>query len=460
MSCSAADIRPRPGTTRRRRRVGLALAVALCAVAGLAGTASADVSTQVFTDKAGDSLAAPDLLSTQITYIENDAGSASDDQILFTSVLDKGGLGARFAPGDFVIWYLDTDNNASTGGPGAVPGSSPIGAESRIVLFGPATAGGVPDVELSRWNGSGFTFVRDLTSSEVVISEALGIVGLQVPRADIGAARGSTLALVEASTTSGQTDPDFAPDTPPRYTLAIPAAPGAPGVAPVATPGVPGTTALTLHAGVDPRGLPTTFRFQYGASAQYGSETTSGSAGAGDGQRHRHRDDHRADAGDHLQLPRDRHERGGVDDRSQPDGDHLQPRAQREDIGRDGHRHTHGHDRGHRRHPGQPGDGLLHLGPHRRRPLVAHDGAAGDGRQPERASLAERPAAQPPLPLPAGGRGRRRARRGRDPELRRAPHARARRRGGGHRPRDRDAHVAERASPPPCARSASRPGSP
>ena len=279
MSRSVADIRPRP-ETRRRRRVVLALAVALCAVGGLAGAATADVSTQVFTDKAGDSGAAPDLLSTQITYIENDAGSAADDQILFTSVLDKGGLGARFATGDVVIWYLDTDNDASTGGPGAVPGSSPIGAESRIILFG---TGGVPDVELWRWNGSGWDFARDLTSSEVVISEALGIVGLQVPRADVGAARGSTLALVEASTTSGQADPDFAPDTPPRYTLAIPPAPGAPAVGAAATAAVAGTTTLTLSASVDPRGLPTTYRFQYGASTEYGSETTPGSAGAGTG---------------------------------------------------------------------------------------------------------------------------------------------------------------------------------
>ena len=289
MSRSAADIWPRP-RSGQRRRTALALAVALCTLAGLAGAATADerlspfdVSTQVFTDKAGDSGTAPDLLSTQITHIENDPGTAADDQILFTSVLDKAGLGARFAPGDIVIWYLDTDNDASTGGPGAVPGSSPIGAESRIVLFGPATAGGVPDVELSLWNGSGFTFLRDLTSSEVVISEALGIVGLQVPRADVGAARGSTLALVEASTTSGQANPDFAPDTPPRYRLAIPPAPGAPGVGASATAAVAGTTSLTLSASVDPRGLPTTYRFQYGASTAYGSETTPGSAGAGRG---------------------------------------------------------------------------------------------------------------------------------------------------------------------------------
>ena len=289
MSRSAADRRPRPASGRRLR-VALALAVALCGLAGLAGAATAierlgafDVSTQVFTDKAGDSGAAPDLLSTQITHIENAPGTAADDQILFTSVLDKAGLGARFAPGDFVIWYLDTDDDASTGGPGAVPGSSPIGAESRIVLFGPPSAGGVPDVELSRWNGTGFTFVRDLTSSEVVISEALGIVGLQVPRADVGTARGSTLALVEASTTSGQANPDFAPDTPPRYRLAVPPAPGAPGVGASATAAVAGTTSLTLSASVDPRGLPTTYRFQYGASTAYGSETTPGDAGAGTG---------------------------------------------------------------------------------------------------------------------------------------------------------------------------------
>lgn len=290
MSLSATDTLPRRASARRWRVV-LATAVAICAVGGLAGAAAADdrlsafdVSTQVFTDSQGDSGAVPDLRSAQITYIENDPGTAADDQILFTTVVENDGQGARFSPGDRVIWYLDTDNDASTGGPGPVPPYSPIGAEYRIVLFGPAE-GGLPDVELSRWNGAGWDFRRDLTSSEVVISEALGIVGLQVPRADVGAARGSMLALVEqtASVTPGVTDTDFAPNAPPRYTIAIPAAPTPPAVAPAATAAAAGRTTLTLSATVDPKGLPTTYRFQYGASTAYGSETTPGSAGSGQG---------------------------------------------------------------------------------------------------------------------------------------------------------------------------------
>lgn len=289
MPLSATDTRPRRASARGRR-VALATSVALCAVGGLAGAAAADdrlsafdVSTQVFTDTPGDSDTAPDLLSTQITHIENDPATAADDQILFTSVLSKTGQGARFAAGDRVIWYLDTDDDAGTGGPGAVPPYSPIGAEYRIVLFGPEAPATQPDVELSQWNGTAFAFVRDLTSSEVVISEALGIVGLQIPRADAGIARGATLALVEASTINGGSTTDYAPNAPPRYTIAIPPAPAAPAVGPAATATAAGPTTLTLSASVDPKGLPTTYRFQYGASTAYGSETTPGSLGAGQG---------------------------------------------------------------------------------------------------------------------------------------------------------------------------------
>ncbi len=276
MSLPAADSRAR--RPRIRRRTAAALAGALCAAGVLTGAASADTSTPVFFDSRAEPGAEIDLISSQVTHVENNAATADDDQLLLTARLDRAGQGARFSDGDIVLWYLNTDSDPATGGPATVPGFSAIGAEYRVGLFGMTS--GSPDVEISRWNGLTFTVVRDLTSSELVISELSGIVGVQVPRADLGVARGSTLSVVLGATTTAGTW-DYAPDRPPQYTLAIPPAPTAPVVAASAATVAAGESSLTVGATVDPRGLPTSFRFQYGTTAAYGSETTTGDAGAG-----------------------------------------------------------------------------------------------------------------------------------------------------------------------------------
>ena len=93
------------------------------------GTAAADdrlsvfdVSTPVLTDTAGDSGTAPDLLiHPDHATSRTTPGTAADDQILFTSCSRTAAWGRASPPGDRVIWYLDTDNDAGTGGPGAVP---------------------------------------------------------------------------------------------------------------------------------------------------------------------------------------------------------------------------------------------------------------------------------------------------------------------------------------------------
>ena len=261
-----------------RRRTAAAVAGALCAAGVLAGAASADTSTPVFFDSRAETGVEIDLISSQVTHVENNAATADDDQLLLTARLDRAGQGARFSDGDVVLWYLNTDSDPATGGPATVPGFSAIGAEYRVGLFGKTS--GSPDVEISRWNGLTFTVVRDLTSSELVISELSGIVGVQVPRADLGVARGSTLSVVLGANTATGTW-DYAPDRPPQYTLAIPPTPTAPVVAASAATVAAGESSLTVGATVDPRGLPTSFRFQYGTTTAYGSETTTGDAGAG-----------------------------------------------------------------------------------------------------------------------------------------------------------------------------------
>lgn len=277
MSLPAADSRPAPPPAPRRRVV-VALAAALCAAGVLAGAAHADTSTPVFTDPRGEPNVQVDLLSSLATHVENSPATADDDQLLLTARLDRAGQGARFTKDDVVLWYLNTDSDATTGGPPAAPGFSAIGADYRIGLF--AKEGGITDVELSRWTGADFAVVRDLTSSEVVISEAAGIIGVQLPRADAGVSRGSVLSLVLGANSAAGTW-DYAPDRPPQYTLAVPATPTPPVVVAAALTVAAGESSLTVGATVDPRGLPTTFRFQYGTTTAYGSDTSTGDAGAG-----------------------------------------------------------------------------------------------------------------------------------------------------------------------------------
>lgn len=69
-----------------------------------------------------------------------------------------------------------------------------------------------------------------------------------------------------------------------------------------------GTGSAALNGTVNPRGLATTYRFQYGTSPLYGQESRAvGRLGPGRGLRHRH--DRRPRAGDDLPLPSGREQR-------------------------------------------------------------------------------------------------------------------------------------------------------
>lgn len=270
------------GVHRSPRFVVRATAIAgLLAAAALSGApvALADVSTPAFTDPDGDSGSAVDLLSNQITHSEVDPGSAADDMLSLFSVLTNANSGARFIQGDLVGWYLDTDGNASNGGF--------RGAEVVVLLVGKA-GGADPEVELQRWNDSqdDWDLVRVLGPGEVLISEkinpTLGAVGIQLRRTEVGVPRGGTIGVAVSSDYLPDSDEDIAPDAG-RYTLAIPATPLPPAVAPAASTAAAGETSLTFAAAIDPRGLPTTYRFEYGGTTAYGSQTSAGDAGGGVG---------------------------------------------------------------------------------------------------------------------------------------------------------------------------------
>jgi hypothetical protein len=268
-----------PSSVRTRALATASVAIVAAGLLAAAPAALADVSSPVFEDTIGDrgpGGLAVDLISNQITHSEGDAGTAADDRLLFTSVLDNGGNGARFFDGDVVGWYLNTDGNSASGGF--------RGSEVVIALIG-QPGGAEPVVRLQRWNGTSFTTVRALGPGEVLISPivsgTLGAVGIQLPRADVGIARGATLGLVQSSDWLPNGDEDNAPDAG-QYTLAIPRTPEAPAVGPAAA-AVATESSLTFAASVDPRGLATTYRFEYGATTAYGSQTSVGDAGAGSG---------------------------------------------------------------------------------------------------------------------------------------------------------------------------------
>ncbi len=300
-----------PPSPLRLRRIAIGLAVSACAL-GVAGAASAagagdvprqmsdpgatpsygpladpparalDVQSPAFLDPADDNTRngdeSVDLLSNQLLHVENNAGIATDDTLLMTSILTNVNSGARFVDGDVVVWYLNTDGNTATG---AQPlAGQQIGAETAVALFG-QPGGGAPVIELQRRVGNAWVFVRTLGGGEVVISENLdptvGAVGIQLARTEVGVGRGITLGLVQTATFASALD--RAPDAG-LYTLAIPPNPEPPAVAPAAGTAAAGEGALTFAASVDARGLPTTVRFEYGTTVTYGAQSSPMDAGA------------------------------------------------------------------------------------------------------------------------------------------------------------------------------------
>ncbi|MGD9571691.1 MAG: hypothetical protein AB7V62_07410 [Thermoleophilia bacterium] len=267
-----------PSIRRSRPTMRVATALAALLLGALAVPAVADVATPEYNDDLGDGGAAVDFASVGLTHIEADPGTAADDGLLIVSALDHPDLdGARFGDGDVVTWYLDVDGDAATGD------SSTGGAERAVRLTG--DTGAAPSLDLLQRTGASWTVVRALAPAEVTISEktgpVLGAVAVRLPRADVGAPRGGSVGIVAAS--SRGADGDRVPDAGVLPRLAVPPTPVPPAVAPAAGAATAGETSLTFAAVVDPRGLPTTFRFDYGATSALGSQTAAGDAGSGTG---------------------------------------------------------------------------------------------------------------------------------------------------------------------------------
>lgn len=235
-------------------------------------------------DPADDSGGAPDLLSTDISFLDGNVGTAADDEIAWSHFFLNPKGAAAFFDGDFIAFYLNTDNNPGTG----LAVTSPALGADYVVIFSGDT---FVFVELYRFDGSGLAFVRDLTNiDEYIITDSIagGLSRVQLflrPEA-IGMSRGQTVTTLIRSLYDYRVIPadfeDLAPNAAPFYSESLPPAPERPGLAVSGPAGITTSTA-TLNGSVDPNRLGTTYYYEYGPTTAYGSRTPDGNAGAGDG---------------------------------------------------------------------------------------------------------------------------------------------------------------------------------
>ena len=134
-----------------RSRLGVLLVLAALVVgvpAALGGSSRAAANSQTFPDSIGEDASAPDI--TSVVVSNDDAGN-----ITFTiNISNRPAL----TPDMFLIVFLDTDQNASTGDPDA------LGADYVIQLVPGA-------VDLFQWNGSDYVRAAVQTSLTFVVRD-------------------------------------------------------------------------------------------------------------------------------------------------------------------------------------------------------------------------------------------------------------------------------------------------
>ena len=272
-------------------------AAALAAAALAAGPAAAQNSGQDFTDTAGDVATqsagvyyvAPDILGGRVVFTDgNDFQSVTDDLLGFYATVDSkpaAGVSSELFDGDFLGFWLNTDNNVATG---SNPGPVPLGADHRVVLEG--IASGQPSTaRIDAWNPATSAWVGTTIPGNVVkINAEFGVlVSPQTLGLQRGAAFGYQVLTTNESTTSIN-DIDFAPNAAPAFSFALPVlqAPPPPVIiqAPVAATTQArsiGSDRATLTGTLDPRGQALSWYFEWGRTARYGNRTARVAVPAG-----------------------------------------------------------------------------------------------------------------------------------------------------------------------------------
>ncbi len=273
------------------------IAATLACLTAAAVPAAAENSSLPFTDPTGDVRTqpdgvfyiAPDIVGGQLVFTDGaDATRVEDDVLGLYATVDAqpspGILSALFE-GDYLGFWLNTDNNSATG---STVGTAQVGADTRIVVAG--ITGGQPNsARVDNWTGTAWTTVPVPVTVLKVNGDQFAV--LLTPSA-IGIQRGRPLGVlvVTSNETNGTiNDQDFAPNTPPPFSLPIPAlGTPPPPVVTVQAPAVAttqarvvGTDRATLAGTVDPRGAALEWYFEWGPTTRYGRRTAKVSVPAG-----------------------------------------------------------------------------------------------------------------------------------------------------------------------------------
>jgi hypothetical protein len=172
-----------------RSRLGVLLVLTALVVgvpAGLGRSTHAAANSQTFTDSVGEDASAPDI--TTVAVSNDDAGD-----IVFTiNISNRPALTADM----FLLVFLDTDRNPSTGDPDA------LGAEYVIQLVPGA-------VDLFQWNGTDYTLAPAQTS--LTFAYASTGATIHVSAAELNKAKGFNFDTIAVSgvTVDASGNPNF-----------------------------------------------------------------------------------------------------------------------------------------------------------------------------------------------------------------------------------------------------------
>jgi hypothetical protein len=172
-----------------RSRLGVLLVLTALVVgvpAALGGSTHAAANSQTFTDSVGEDASAPDITSVAVS--NDDAGN-----ITFTiNISNRPAL----TPDMFLLVFLDTDRNASTGDPDG------LGAEYVIQLVPGA-------VDLFQWNGTDYVLAPSQTSLTFVYGSAGATI--HVSAADLNKTKGFNFGTIAVSgvTVDAAGNPNF-----------------------------------------------------------------------------------------------------------------------------------------------------------------------------------------------------------------------------------------------------------
>ncbi len=133
------------------------------------------------------------------------------------------------------------------------------------------------------------TFAGALLAGAALALPIASSAGSSAPSSGSGTTESTTTGTTPTTTTTGTgtgtgTTTATTPTTtlPPKTTTPQPAG-HPPRIAPTSVPRI-APTSVVVAAGIDPEGLATSFRIQYGPTAAYGSQTGSATAGSGDAE--------------------------------------------------------------------------------------------------------------------------------------------------------------------------------